>query len=496
MQTLSEKHACKGKLHAGTQPPRHVCVQGENACHHFAASFFFSRNDPTRDKLDPLVATIIYQFLTSEPLREVLGPTIIEAVRSNPGIFQLSFEDQLRKLVLEPCSNVDPQEWKNLPNLIVIDGLDECVLLPSQERLLLMIRQAIPGCPLIFLIASRPEPRICRAFEHEAFSLHLQRLAIGDSSESTQDITTFFHHRFAQLQDTHHAFRYIEISWPGENVIWELARRASGQFIFAETVMKYLENDDEVPTERLQAILRIRAEDLPESPYPELDLLYDQILQACPKWDEVSKILRLLLPHGIRVPSTLASRISIDWHVPQTPEFIAALFNFEPGKLQSLLFRLHSVIKVPSQKEEEIDILHASFTDYLLVPARSRAWHIEPYTESEFYDLLSQTFLRAISIRSQRYLQTMQSHTPQLPDEDTLYLSDVLGIRAGGEPPIFVVFDLIRDVVSPSDELIAALNQFDPYPFATWLLNWSAFHGRDNGVAYWMATITWAEVRS
>ncbi|KAK7049475.1 hypothetical protein VNI00_005506 [Paramarasmius palmivorus] len=231
--------------------------------------------------------------------------------------------------------------------------------------------------------------------------------------------------------------------------------------------MKYLENNDEVPTERLQAILRIRAEDLPESPYPELDLLYNQILQACPKWDEVSKILRLLLPHGIRVPSTLARRMSIDWRVPQTPGFNAALLNFEPGKLQSLLFRLHSVIKVPSGKEEKID----SFTDYLLVPARSRAWHIEPYTEPEFYDLLSQTFLRAISIHSQRYLQTMQS----------------------GEPPIFVVFNLIRDVVSPSDELIAALNQFDPYPFATWLLNWSAFHGRDNGVAYWIETITWAE---
>ncbi|KAF9261564.1 hypothetical protein L218DRAFT_869929, partial [Marasmius fiardii PR-910] len=50
-QALSEKYTQTGQL---------------------AAAFFFSRNDPTRDKFDPFVTTITYQLATSKVLKPII----------------------------------------------------------------------------------------------------------------------------------------------------------------------------------------------------------------------------------------------------------------------------------------------------------------------------------------------------------------------------------------------------------------------------------------
>ncbi|KAK7025952.1 hypothetical protein VNI00_015867 [Paramarasmius palmivorus] len=456
MQNLSEKHANPQSVE---QHPR------------LAASFFFSRNDSTRDKLDPFVATIIYQFLRSEPLRAVLGSSIIEAIRSDPKIFHTTFENQFQKLVLEPCSKVALEAWDNLPNVIVIDGLDECILIPSQERLVTMIRKAIPRCRLIFLIASRPEPRICRAFDHESFTSLMHRLSIGNSPESTRDITTYFHHQFAQLQDTHHALRGTDVSWPGEDVIWQLVKRACGQFIFAVTVMKYLESDDDLPTERLETILRIRVEDLPESPYPALDLLYHQILETCPNWEEVRRLLCLLVtpkPQSLwdwdnrpllfpALPSSLPFPIS----VLRSTECVASILGFNAGKIKCLIFKLHAVITwVPNSTDWDMQIAHASFTEFLSDPLRSRNYHVEKLCESDYNDLLAQVFLRTISEGCSR-----STSTPIL-QQPWRFMDTEYSLAA--------VSHLILALERPSDAVLVALDQFDPYYFASQLL-----HSRD-----------------
>ncbi|KAK7017511.1 hypothetical protein VNI00_018613 [Paramarasmius palmivorus] len=482
-QNVCEKHTCKGELLVGTRWPWHVCLRnqaGENVSHRFAAGFFFSRNDPTRDKLDPLVVTIIYQFLTSEPLREVLGPSIIEALALNPGIFRLSFEDQFRKLIIEPCSKVEPEVWNNLPNVVVIDGLDECILIPSQERLAAMIREAIMRCHLIFLVTSRPEPRICRAFDHEIFTSLLYSFDIRNSIESSQDITTFFHHRFAQLQDTRQALRHIDVSWPGEDAIRKLVERACGQFIFAATVMKYLESDDDDPTERLEDILRIRADDLPESPYPDLDLFYRQILSKCSRWDDVRKVLRLLVTPSTVIPtvkwkqrSTDSSEVWCTQVKPCSTKHIMDLYGFKASKVETLLFRLHAVIEVPEDNYENMQIAHTSFTEFLLDASRSGVYLVEKFDRSEYLDLVAQAFFRTLVIESQEVCQNLW------------YFVD-LDVHTS-----FMVFDLVCTIGSPSDALLTALDRFDPYSFVSLLLYtylpWELLQ--------FEPTVAWAQVR-
>ncbi|KAK1232566.1 hypothetical protein PQX77_004324, partial [Marasmius sp. AFHP31] len=68
-----------------------------------AAAFFFSRNDASRDKLDPFIATITHQLVTSRALGPLLSPLIDHTIRSTPGIvWEKNWELQFRAMIQEP----------------------------------------------------------------------------------------------------------------------------------------------------------------------------------------------------------------------------------------------------------------------------------------------------------------------------------------------------------------------------------------------------------
>ncbi|ESK86709.1 actin [Moniliophthora roreri MCA 2997] len=529
----------------------------EHAHSHLAASFFFSRNDSTRDKLGQLVCTIIYQFLTIEPLRATLGPHIMDTIRSDPNIFETSFENQFRKLILQPCSKIDPQEWEKLPRLVVIDGLDECILVPSQKRLLAMLREvttSIPACPLLFLITSRPEPDIFEELEHEAFTTILARIAIGYSDEasqdtnkslrnlfnaigmsppgedepsneesvskrdmirrqfyhahwkqryrpprhtdvtdeSAQDITRYLRDRFNVLRQRHHALRDAETSWPDENIIRQLAGRACGQFIFAVTVMKYLDNDDELPSERLEAILKPPREAITNAPYPDLDLLYRQILSKCPRWDQVRQVLSILIdPIWLRF-GPFHTRSSL---------FIALLFNLKRGEIDCILFRLHSVIDVPTDESQDIRISHASFVEFLLDKSRSGEFHVEKISVSEFSDLANRLVLRELSVWSYKFPPYHISTDPQSFTSALLSWQEDFRIASDlTRHAVDYGFSLCWEIDNPSSELLEAMDKFDPYPVATMIFMKFDHNGflcdflRDQFIFdFWGRAVVWAK---
>ncbi|KAF9261201.1 hypothetical protein L218DRAFT_905755, partial [Marasmius fiardii PR-910] len=68
-----------------------------------AAAFFFSRNDATRNNLDPFVPTIAYQLATSKALHCHISPLITQiASRPLPEILHKKVESQFQMLVAEP----------------------------------------------------------------------------------------------------------------------------------------------------------------------------------------------------------------------------------------------------------------------------------------------------------------------------------------------------------------------------------------------------------
>ncbi|KAE9404750.1 hypothetical protein BT96DRAFT_955525 [Gymnopus androsaceus JB14] len=201
-------------------------ISEEFAASHLAATFFFARADPSRNKLTSFFITISHQLATSPTLGPLLEYPINLSVRENPNIIHAILEEQFRDLIVLPCNSLTTEQWKSLPRLIVIDGLDECIDIGFQERLLSIIRKAKTATP--------PLP-----FNHRAFHRILDCTDIGESFESGKDIAKFFRHGFRKIRRKHgRSMKHLPKDWPGNGVIQQLVQKACGQFIYATTVLK------------------------------------------------------------------------------------------------------------------------------------------------------------------------------------------------------------------------------------------------------------------
>src|SRR6266567_7584337 len=120
------------------------------------ASFFFSRNDPSRSNVRPLIATIAYQITLNIP---DVRDAILGAIERDPLIFSKSLSVQLKSLIAEPLQPLVEAGFFNEPTsrrLVIIDGLDECSEPKIQQNIVEVLANAQRqhGLPLIFLFAS------------------------------------------------------------------------------------------------------------------------------------------------------------------------------------------------------------------------------------------------------------------------------------------------------------------------------------------------------
>ncbi|KAK7060850.1 hypothetical protein VNI00_000583 [Paramarasmius palmivorus] len=438
--------------------------------HQLVGAFFFSRNDTTRDKLDAFVATIAYQCCTSYPLKDIVGPLIVDVIRSNPNVFATSARVQFRRLILEPFFMAVWPSETHIPNLLVVDGIDECVDHLFQQKLIDIVEDAVAyrtPAPFMFLLCSRPEPQIRFIIENAGFASYLDQIAIssetvrftGVYSESDLDIQKYLQEKFAELRRKYcSVLRDVGDTWPSEDELGNLVWRASGQFIFAVTVINYIDTLDERPQNRLKTILRTDPDNVQDSPYPALDTLYRQILSTCQNWGTIYPILRLIItPHPIPSYSTVPR-----WH---SPSILTRLFQLQPGEIEMLLSKLHSVIHVPDDPDSEIRVLHASFTEFLLDRARSGDYYIPQYSKTEYSDFIAVHLFRTLSVYKPYYLACC---VPERLLDTTAFVRWQDEANAA-ERHTLVGFasanwvDYCFQVDSPSTSLLVEMDAFDPH---------------------------------
>ena len=88
------------------------------------ASFFFSRNDPSRSTVKPLIATIAYQITLNLPH---IRDSILEAIERDPLIFSKSLAVQFKSLIVAPLQLLAVTGFFRDPTsrrLVIIDGLE------------------------------------------------------------------------------------------------------------------------------------------------------------------------------------------------------------------------------------------------------------------------------------------------------------------------------------------------------------------------------------
>lgn len=163
----------------------------------------------------------------------------------------------------------------------------------------------------------------------------------------------------------------LDEPWPCESHLRRIATAASGLFVFASTVLKFVgDRDRGNPDAQLSLVLRF----LGTSPTPgatnplhALDLLYKQILSDIPL-DNLATTKRILSLH-IYYPRQKISAWAL-----------ANFFGLDKASFYAALRGLHSVIDVPAPEHahvQDIKFYHASFGDFLKYSMRSGSFFID-----------------------------------------------------------------------------------------------------------------------
>ncbi|KAK7058073.1 hypothetical protein R3P38DRAFT_2681134, partial [Favolaschia claudopus] len=321
--------------------------------------FFFKRGHPSRGNAQKLFPTLAYQLATVCPKFKVaLSP----CVANDPALVGKSLSIQLQTLILEPYRDAAPHHQF----VMVIDGLDECDGEDLQQEIMRCVMYA-HSFGLRFLVVSRPESHIQTAVPPTSF----HKLVIEGSFP---DIQRYLVDKFECIRTTHEAMLGVIHPWPGYDKINTLVYKSSGHFIYAATIIRFIEDGDWNPVERLNLVMGCGEPDADSnSPFTALDQLYIQILKAVPSQFRLQRIL------------AIASANKEMWSLDSfSIDDIAQILQMTPASIRLTLGRLRSVILLPETDGERKLFFwhHASFPDFLSNPERAGEFYFNDFARS------------------------------------------------------------------------------------------------------------------
>ncbi|KXN84619.1 Vegetative incompatibility protein HET-E-1 [Leucoagaricus sp. SymC.cos] len=336
------------------------------------ATIFFSKLKQ-RDNPKRLFNTIAYQLATRY---ERYQQYVADILTNNPKIVEKSMKEQFNWFIVRPFVQQNVLRGYHETVLIILDGLDEVEGIEAQRRLVSLIGHFTlehPTSPLIWAIASRPEPDIVQAFEFLP-QVPPSCLEIGmqiDSDQGCADMELFLRKRFDEIRVRYRA----PSDWPSEVDFLEVAKAASGHFIFGEAATRFIDDEDCTnPVSQLEvviaAIKSTTSITLESNPLALLDSLYSQILLAIP-----AKV-RQAASRLLALSSTSLGRRSFYSHFWVQSSWL----NLSQADAFSALRKLHSVLRIPSsdkvKSDTRLEPFHKSFSDYILSSTRSGQFHV------------------------------------------------------------------------------------------------------------------------
>ncbi|KAJ7289483.1 hypothetical protein C8J57DRAFT_1165338 [Mycena rebaudengoi] len=326
-------------------------------CHtdgRLGGSFFFKRGHAQRGTWHGLIPTLSYQLAMFSP---ELHAAIQQVIETDKLLVGRSLSEQFNKLFVSALKQIPSL---HPPPVILIDGLDEC----EDHRIQVQILRLLIGAtreqqlPLRLLIVSRPEPHLRDIL---ANTLDICRhLAVSADESAYKDIRTYLCDEFARIRLEHSCSGMIrEEPWPPQGTLNHLVKKSSGIFIYAKTVIRFVDDEYFHPSDRLECVLRLD----PQSTAP-LDDLYTEILSSASHHPMLLRVLHA----GLRFSQ-----------LPLYPEDIDWLLELSQGTARLCLRGLHSVLKIPPPGTQmffpnPVDVLHASLRDYFCDLSRSGVW--------------------------------------------------------------------------------------------------------------------------
>ncbi|KAJ2929895.1 hypothetical protein H1R20_g7216, partial [Candolleomyces eurysporus] len=347
------------------------------------ASFFFSSTGSIgRRTKTAFVTTIAHQIAQH---RQDLKDAIAAAIEADTIIFKKNLDVQMETLVLAPLRTIVGGPNAGMRGAIIVDGLDECevervhdtattgskakpTLARTNEQDQLEILQALhqassdPSFPFRILIASRPERVFREFFDPESKPTPFARkLDLHEDYNADADITLFLEAQFNRLRRRYN----LPSSWLPPDAIKNLVDKASGQFIYAATVIRFLEMGHQEPLKALiEAVLKMEIM-RSSNPLEHLDALYTHILESSPdpplsvRW--IRSIHQLTIDGAMFIPYTgsVCTASNINLLLQKDPE---------SSEAEYLLGNHHSLVWVPlpsDQATTKYKFYHKSLLDFL-----------------------------------------------------------------------------------------------------------------------------------
>jgi hypothetical protein len=381
------------------------------------ASFFCSREFDERSDLHSIFPTLAFQLAHQDPL---FRQELLSVLAANPDVKQETLCSQMEKLIVRPF------QATQIPTLIIIDALDECRDEEPASIFLSVLSRHVHEIPLIkFFITGRPEPRIRSGFRLESLWPHTHVLRFHEVKPELvdSDIRLFFRTHLANIAK-HRSDCNITEEWPSSSDIDVLCKMAGGLFIYASTVVKFLECRSYQPHIRLAYIISLLQDTGREEEFG-LDHLYTQVLMqafcdADPGDEEPYHHFRSVVGAVLLVFNPLSIK-----------NLSSLLCGFvTPHSITTTLHPFHSLLLIPDNGEEPVQIFHKSFPDFLTNPNRCKDKHffVDP---SVHHEELSLSCLNLMKKRLKRNICNLEDYTilneiDDLPEQRQAYVGEAL----------------------------------------------------------------------
>ncbi|KAJ6555393.1 hypothetical protein DFH09DRAFT_1084942 [Mycena vulgaris] len=294
---------------------------------------------------------------TCPPGSGVEGP-ISQAVEDDPSIVAGTPETQLQHLILGPCQSL--ANHLSHP-IIIIDGLDECEGHHMQQEILRVLCHSFPQyqASVRILISTRPEAHITKMTLGACLAFNVE--------QSFEDVRKYLTDEFTRIHHDHsNTMGKIPKPWPSDEQLQTIVYKSSGHFIYASTIIKFIDDANFRPTRCLALVLAANAEPRLDSPFFALDQLYTQILNLAHRNPQLLDILRVIAYFPARFSS---------YQIDQ-------LLKLEPGDAVLALRGLHSLVWYHDPHADDLDAWcnigwhHASFRDFLHDSTRARHFYV------------------------------------------------------------------------------------------------------------------------
>ena len=336
------------------------------------ASFFFKRNEGDRCSASRFFSTIVRQLVVKLPGLDAL---IADVIKSDPLIFDKSLGEQFKKLLDEPLQKINITNTGCLTLILVIDALDECETKTQTRKsdieviLSLWSRLSQPkAVRLKLFLTSRPDLPIQLGFKdisvnnYQDMVLHNEREVPPATIQ--HDILAFLKDEFSEIRKHYNARLRsgtpLEETWPGGNVLRDLADMAIPLFIVAATVCRYIGDGKQHPRRKLERILEFQKQSqlgqLQQMGQTYLPVLTQQVgtFSEADEENEYYEEFRTIVGSIVILTEPLSIRS------------LAALLEVDQDIIALRLDDLHSVLQIPTNYEMPVRTLHLSFSEFLL----------------------------------------------------------------------------------------------------------------------------------